>query len=309
MKLSPRFTLLVYVLAVGWASPLFRLANAPPLLAGGARIAIATLLLAPFSMGALRPAFADRRLLGKVLFAGLLLAAHFALWIPALSLTSIAASTVLVSMQPLFSAVLERLAFGARVAPRVALGAGAALAGTGVIAAGDLGQGDWLSSRALLGDLLSLAGAATAAAYFVLGRGARKQMPIGGYLLLVNATAAAALLAASAVRGEPWFAAGPGPAPDGWQGIDGSAFCWFLLLAVVPQLLGHGMANLTVRHYPVVVVNVAGLAEPILSSALVWWIFGDSVPASVWMGAPLVLAGMAAALTAPQPAGDAAGAE
>ena len=50
--------------------------------------------------------------------AGLLLAAHFSAWVPSLELTTVAASTVLCSTQPLLAAGLESRASAS--APRAA---------------------------------------------------------------------------------------------------------------------------------------------------------------------------------------------
>ena len=62
------------------------------------------------------------------------LGAHFGFWISSLDYTSVAASVVLVSTQPVFVAVLAYLLFGERTTPLSFLGIVVAIAGTALIA-------------------------------------------------------------------------------------------------------------------------------------------------------------------------------
>src|SRR5262249_5174568 len=149
---------------------------------------------------------------------------------------------------------------------RLIVGIGIAVAGAVILASGDFDAAKpLLGSKALLGDALSVAGAVFGAAYYVMGRALRDSLPLGGYLVLVNGSAAATLLLAGAAIGEPWFStSAPSESwlarselvPAGWSGIDGHALVFFLLLALVPHLLGHGCANVALRHMPATVVNV-----------------------------------------------------
>jgi drug/metabolite transporter (DMT)-like permease len=304
--ISPRLALLGFVLAIGWSSILFRLAGAPPLLAAGSRVAIATLLLLPFFA---RQAVAAVRAAPLGVFsavgAGALLSAHFAAWVPSLQLTTVAASTVLCSTQPLFAAGLEMAFLGERPTRRLLLGIVLGIVGTGVVCYADAGLGEAsLSPRALEGDLFALAGGFFAAGYYLVGRAVRRTMPLGGYLVWVNSSAAAALLLASLAIGEPWLHGGDPELPR-WQGINPTALGLFTLLALGPHLLGHGAANYAVRHLPAAVVNVAVLGEPILATLIAYPLFGElpkNVPLFVG-GAAVLLTGLVLALTPAGPKG------
>jgi drug/metabolite transporter (DMT)-like permease len=70
------------------------------------------------------------------------------------------------------------------------------------------------------------------------------------------------------------------------------AYLWFVLLAVVPQLLGHSMFNFALAHLSAVYVSVAALGEPVGATVLALVLLGE-VPGPVQViGAALVLAGI-----------------
>lgn len=301
--IGPRLALASFIFAIGWASPLFKLAGAPELLASGARVAIATIILLPFCWRDAHAGIRNPSAVWRAMLAGALLAAHFSVWVPSLQLTTVAASTLLVATEPLFAAAAESWLLRERLPRRLIAGIVISLGGTALVLSADfLGDPDAAAhafgGRALLGDALALTGALFGALYFVTGRSVRARIPVGGYLILVNGTAATLLLIGSLVRGEPWFATNA-QFPD-WHGINAGALGWFFLLATIPQLLGHGAANIAVRHYPATVVNLAVLSEPILASTLAYLLFRES-PRNIILfvsGGVVLLAGLVIALTA-----------
>src|SRR4028118_939068 len=134
------------------------------------RLAIASLLLLPawrnlrhtqLSPGALRYAGA----------AGVCLAVHFATWITSLSFTSIAASTTLVTTNPVWVALLSWLWFKEKPTRLTILGIGVAFVGGVLIGFGDMGAVT-SGSNPPLGNFLSLVGAWVASLWFRLGGGA-----------------------------------------------------------------------------------------------------------------------------------------
>src|SRR6266568_1222470 len=104
---------------------------------------------------------------------------------------------------------------------------GLAIAGAGLIAAGDWAEG----TNSLKGDVLALAGAVTMSLYHVIGRGLRRALPLPAYVLGVWSTAALTLAALCAV------------ARTGIVGYAPRTYAFLLALAVVPTLGGHGLVN------------------------------------------------------------------
>lgn len=88
---------------------------------------------------------------GQIISAGAFLALHYVLWFESLNFTSVASSTVLVCLQPLFSLALERFVSKQRVRAAALTGCVIALCGSVIIGAGDF----QISGKSLLGDVLA----------------------------------------------------------------------------------------------------------------------------------------------------------
>ena len=110
-------------------------------------------------MPARRPS-SRRTLLG---LAGVLFAGDLALWHWSIGFTSVANSTLLVNLAPIFVALGGRLLFGERFAYTFLVGMAVALAGTLLLVGGDLGLG----LRQLLGDTLAVLAALFYAGYIL----------------------------------------------------------------------------------------------------------------------------------------------
>ncbi|HUK12246.1 MAG TPA: DMT family transporter [Thermoanaerobaculaceae bacterium] len=276
MRARPAAGLAVGVLAISWGAPLARLADAAPLAVAMWRMTLAAVLILPFALarGALRVPPRHR---GAALLAGLLLGTHFGLWIPSLWLTSVSASVVLVTTQPLWVLLASPRFLGVRIRGRNVASFLLALAGVAIIAWGDF----HVSLRALAGDAMALAGAVAMAAYMVVGKRLRSEVPLPGYLAVVYAGAAVTLIAAVLLLRVP-------PAPR-------VALAWLPLLglALVPTLTGHTLLNWALAHLEAYRVNLAVLLEPVLASIWAWLFVGEAPPLHVLPGALLVLGALA----------------
>ncbi|MBI3449234.1 MAG: DMT family transporter [Acidobacteria bacterium] len=223
-----------------------------------------------------------RRAWLPILLAGSLLALHFATWIASLRYTSVGASVLLVSTQPIFGIALSRVFLRESASRATVAGVLVSLAGTALIAGGDLALGP----AHLLGDLLALAGAFFAAAYFLIGRTVRERVAFGTYLTGVYGAGACCLLAAALAAGELDRAA------------LGADWPWYLLMAAGPGVLGHGLLNWSVRRVRAYVVSAALLGEPVLATLYAWVIFGERPGAALAGGGALVVLGLIAVLRA-----------
>lgn len=254
-----------------WAAP------APPIAIAALRVAIAAALLCALGwreLGSLRRIPPRERPL--VALSGALLALHFGAWIASLSFTSTAASVALVCTSPIFAALFGAL-LGDRVARRELAGISVAAAGCAVLAGGDWRAG----GDALIGDGLALVGAASAAAYLVVGRRLRASVPLLPYLGAVNAVAAAALAITALAAGHDLAA------------LPGRSYLACAGAAVLASLIGHSLLNAAVRTTPAHLVALAVLGEPIGSSLIAWAAFGEQPPLHAALGGAVVLAGIA----------------
>jgi drug/metabolite transporter (DMT)-like permease len=276
---SPYLTLGLAVVCVSFGSILIRWAQAPALSVAFYRIFLASVFLAPFAAATAARSWPSLRAgeRGLLLGAGVALAVHFATWIASLSYTSVAASVLLVNTAPLFTLGFTRVFLRETIAP-VVLGATAiALAGAGLIAAGD-----WTGSAASLrGALLALAGAVTLSLYHVIGRGLRSALPLRAYVLAVWSTAAAALAVLALAGGAPLGGHPP------------RTVAALVALALVPTLFGHGLVNHSLRALPAPTVGLFLLGEPLCAALLAYFAFGETPGALTLAGGALVLAALA----------------
>lgn len=264
----------VAVCAVSWAAILIRLCDAPSLGIAFYRLLFSSVILLPWGVAA-REGW-SRRTVGMAAAAGALLALHFATWISSLSYTSVASSVMLVSTQPVFTALLGPFFLRERPGLKGLAAMALCIGGVVFLAGGDLRLG----GRALIGDGLALAGALTASLYLMIGRRLRDRIPFGRYLLLVYgaATVVLGILAlAGGVRmsGYPMLT---------WWCIAG--------LAVGPNLLGHGLLNWSVRRLRAFTVGVTILGEPILATLYAAVLFSEFPGAAFYGGSVLIAAGI-----------------
>ncbi|MFW6200395.1 MAG: DMT family transporter [Gemmatimonadota bacterium] len=286
----PAGALLVAVLAISWAGPLVRLSSAPAVAVAAWRL-ILTMGFLVVILGWRRSLFKGVRLRARdwllAVASGFLLAAHFWTWFASVRYTSIAHAVVLVSTYPFWIAVLSAPFLGERPSGREWAGIGIAVAGTGVIAWGDVGGAGpdafGFGEGALLGDLLALAAALLVAGYFTIGRGLRQRLDLWGYVALVYGVAAVALAAATFVS--------PGVAFTGYPTAD---WLIFLALAAGPMMLGHTGINYAIRYMPAYAANLAILAEAVGATLIAWFLPGirETPTALTLVGGGLVLVGI-----------------
>jgi len=275
--------LAVGIAAISTSPILVRAAAMPALALAFWRCLAGAALLAPFAWrGRAWPI--GRAEATRLLAAGAFLAVHFALFNASLSFTTVASSATLVSCSPLFVGLGGRL-LGEPPTRRAWLGIALAVAGAAVIGLGDAG-GIQVGGRALLGDALAFAGSAAMAGYLLLGRVARRRLPLSTYAATVYGVAATVLLPACLLTGA---------ALGGYR-----AGSWLALAAIVagPQLLGHTVFNGLLASVSATVVAVAILTEPVGATALAGLLLDELPAGAFWLGAPLVLAGVWLAATA-----------
>lgn len=284
--MSPRHLgLLAFgVLAVSSSAILIRLADAPPFAIAFYRNGMAAAILLPIALLRHRDEF--RRMTSRewrvALVAGVALTTHFALWVPSVTLTTVAASTVLVTTGPVWVALLGWLFLKERISARGVAGIGLSLTGALVISGGDFGS----SPDALLGDVMALGGAMAAAVYVLGGRNLRPKVSLSTYTGIVYGIATVLLGAMMLATGTPFG----GFEPEVW-GL-------FALMTLGPQIGGHTVFNYLLAHLEAVVVAIAVTAEPVGASLLALVFLSERPGAGVLVGGAVILTGVYLAISA-----------
>lgn len=280
-KVSPYVVLAGGVLAVSSASTLIRFAQAEvhSLAVAAWRMTFAALLLALPAVSLCRAEWRalDRRAWAWLFGAGLFLAVHFAAWITSLAMTTVAASVVLVTMNPLFVGLASWLIWHERLKRDTVLGIALGIGGALLIALGDAQSS---GAHRLIGDALALLGALAASSYFLVGRQLRARLSLLGYVFPVYGTAALGLMLFALFNRVPL------------SGYSPRAWLWLLLLALIPQVIGHTTLNWALKHLTATFVTLAVLGEPLLSALLAWGILHETPPLLTLLGGGCVLAGI-----------------
>ncbi|MBN1264577.1 MAG: DMT family transporter [Anaerolineales bacterium] len=231
----------------------------------------------------------DRHSIRMGILSGFFLSVHFATWITSLEYTTITSSVVLVTTSPLFVAALSPILLKEKIRSWTILGLFFAFSGAALIAAADsrvslatlqsLNPAN-LTRRAVTGDFLALAGAAAGAGYILIGRDLRKRISLLPYITISYSSAAVILLGMALLFHQPIMAYPP------------ETFLWFLLLALIPQLIAHSSMNWALRFLPAAFVSISLLGEPIGTSILAYIIFQELPARLTLVGASLIFLGI-----------------
>lgn len=287
------FTLAGGILAVSTSAPLVRLAMMAAMaqtvgfsfVLAALRLSFATVMLLPAwrSVAQRKPTPVAMR---YAIAAGITLAIHFATWITSLAFTSIAASTALVTTNPVWVALLSWVWLGEKPTRKVLLGTGIALTGGLLIGLGGTDPSA-TGSQPLLGDGLALVGAWMVSLYFLLGREAQRNgLSLGGYVAIAYSVAAIMLLPLPLLAGTDY------------TGYSPIVYGYIFLTALLPQIVGHTSFNWAVRWMSPTVVTLAILFEPVLASLMGFVLFKEVPDGSVLIGALVLLLGVAIAAVA-----------
>jgi drug/metabolite transporter (DMT)-like permease len=279
--------LLLAVLGVSLSGPLVRLSDAHPIAIAVWRLIFSLAIIAvPLiaRAGWKQWRALDARMLGLAALGGVLLALHFWSWNSSVGMTTIAASVVLVNIQPLIVGLLSAGWLGESPTRQQWAGIGVAMLGAVIVVAPDLLQSGGLSltGRAAVGDALALAGAVTAAGYYTIGRRLRVTLDLWAYAALVYGSC---LITLVLIAGALGISLGPFPARE---------YEIFALLALGPMLFGHTGMNWALRHVRAYQVNVVLLGEPIFATLIAAFLPGiRERPTMVTLvGGVVVLAGI-----------------
>jgi drug/metabolite transporter (DMT)-like permease len=282
------------LIGISFAGPLVRLSHAHPLTIAIWRLGFSLIIVAVALLltGTWRQWNRLDRRSGLIAGgAGVMLAIHFWAWNSSIALTSVAASVVLVNTQPALVALLSAGWLREPPTRRQWAGIAVAMCGAAIVALPDLaGGGSSVSPRALLGDVLALAGAATGACYFVAGRRLRSTLDIWPYVGVVYGTCFVVLLMFAAAVHAPVLGQPP-------RDIE-----IFLALAIGPMILGHTGLNWALKYLPAYVVNLTLLGEPVGATLLAAALpsIREVPPAATFAGGALILLGVYAAARAPR---------
>jgi len=277
-RIHPYIPIIIGVISISLSAILVKLAQADAGVIAFYRMLFSVLIMCPVFFYKYIPEIKELSKRDWIfsLIAGVFLAAHFILWFESLKYTSVASSTVLVTLQPLFAFVGTYLFFKERLSIKTIISGIIAIMGSVLISWGDFK----VNGTALYGDILALIACALITGYLLLGQDVRQRISLVTYTMVVYSSSAVCIFFYVIVKGESF-----GPYPT-------MTWIWFLLLAIIPNLLGHTLFNWAVKWVSTNVISISVLFEPIGAAILAYFVFAEKLIATQIIGGIIVIVGL-----------------
>ena len=208
--------------------------------------------------------------------SGALLAVHWVMWFESLRYTSVASSTVLVSLQPLFSILWGWLLLHETVSRQGMAGVFLAIAGSVIIGWGDF----QVSGTAFWGDILSFASAGVISLHFLFGQLLRKELNVLPYTTVCYSASTLCLAIYVMVTGQRFI------------GYSLQTWGCFLGLALFATVGGQCVFNLLLKYLPATAVTMGILGEPVGTIILAFLLFGEGIVLQQGLGMFCILVGL-----------------
>jgi len=266
------------VISVSLSAVFVKLSSAEPAVIAFYRMLFSVLIMSPIFLLKYK---SELKLLQKrdwlfSIVAGVFLAFHFILWFKSLNYTSVASSTVLVTLQPIFAFIGTYLFFKEKVAFQSIVAVIVAIGGSLLISWGDFR----VSGDALYGDVLALIACAFITGYLLFGQDVRKRLSLMTYTMVVYSVSTITLFFYVLFMGQSF---GPYESND---------WFWFVLLAIIPNLLGHTLFNWSLKWVSTNTISIAILFEPVGAAILAFFIFNENLILSQVIGGVIVILGI-----------------
>ena len=255
---KPYIALFISIISVSFAAIFIVSCDAPALSIAFYRLLFTTLLILPFVLLHKKTRGEILNLQRSTFFImcgiGIILAAHFALWISSLELTSVASSVILVTAHPLLVGPVSHFFLKERLSAVNTTGIVLSVVGVIILVYGNYGFVSGLDT--IEGNILAILGGIAAGLYILGGRKIRKTVSIGSYALVVYSVGTIILFIICLFFNAPVI------------NLSLRDYGIIFLMAVVAGIFGHTLYNWSLEHIRASVASVVLLGEPIGSSLL-----------------------------------------
>jgi drug/metabolite transporter (DMT)-like permease len=201
------------------------------------------------------------QIIGQLVLAGCFLAADFGLWATAMTQTSIATSTLLSNLTPIFTSLGAWVIWRKQLDRRFLIGMAVAVGCTLLIGLGDLfrvGSGQ-------VGDAIALLGASAYGGYLLVIEQLRHKVSV--FMILLWSSAVAAVITFPIAC---WTTGAIFPVTlPGWLAVIG--------LAVICQVIGQGLLAYSLDKLSSGFIAIVLLLDPVLAAFGGWICFSESI--------------------------------
>jgi drug/metabolite transporter (DMT)-like permease len=262
-------------------APIFvRLSDTGPVASAFWRVALATPVLWLWALRVAPGASAEataRSPISPLFWAGIFFALDLGVWHWSIVWTSVANSTLLANLAPIFVTLAGWLLWRQRVSRTFLVGMTVAIAGMFVLVGPNFGVG----GPRLWGDALGALTGVFYAAYMLAIKAARDAGISTARLMAWSTTITAIALFPVAIL-----------SPQPFMPASAAAWLPLLALALVSQSLGQGLIAYAFAHLPASLSSVSLLIQPVVAALAAWALFGEAVGAAQLIGGAIVLTGI-----------------
>jgi drug/metabolite transporter (DMT)-like permease len=208
--------------------------------------------------------------------AGAFFAADLAVWHQSIRFTSVANSTLLANLAPIFVTAGSVWLFGDRVNRRFIGGLALALCGSALLVASSF----TISLQTVGGDVLGMITAVFYAGYLLTVSRQRRGTSTIELMWWSTLACAVVLLPVTLATGETLWP----QSAHGWAVLIG--------LALVSQVAGQGLIAWAMAHLPAAFSSVSLLVQPVAAAVLAWLLLAEPFGTLQALGGAVVLAGI-----------------
>lgn len=276
------------VFALSTSAIFVKLADAPAAIIAFYRLFFAALILLPLLLfnqnNRSELKTITRRQWGFGFISGLFLAAHYVLWFESLQYTSVASSTVIVTLQPLFSMIGGYFLFKERFTRGAVIGCLIAISGSIVIGWQDFK----ISGEALYGDILAFIAAGIITAYFFISQYVRKDLSLIPYSIISYGSSACFLGVFAYMQNESFIH------------YSMQTWLYFFGLAFIATILGQTIFNWLLKWMSATAISMSILGETIGTCILAYFILNETISLQQGLGITVIFIGLALFLMQPK---------
>ncbi|WNB90195.1 DMT family transporter [Bacillus sp. NEB1478] len=277
LKVPVFIPIIIGIIAISFSSIFVKWSSAPVSVQAMYRLLITLILMIPF---VLKQSNWLKKITikeyGLLILSGTFLAFHFLFWMGSLKLTTVASSTILLSLQPVFVMVGAYLLFKEKTTKPALMSMLVAIIGAILIGWGDIG----ISFTNIKGDILSVLGTIVVAIHMLIGQSLLKSIPSTLYSFIVFLAAVIVFTIYNLTLHIPM---------TGYSRIDWGIF---ILLAIVPTVFGHVLFNWLLKRVTAATISMAILGEPVGASLLAIILLNETLSFTQCIGGLIVLLGL-----------------
>lgn len=263
------------IIAGAQSGNLVRLGTASPFAIATYRLLLAGILMSLLAGRQLKQLAALTKGQWALLAASALgLGLHFITWITAVQNTTVANAAILFATNPIFTSIGAIFFFKEKFSRRAIVALLLGIAGTIVISMGDIS----IEQSHLYGDLMALICALFFTSYFLMGKSLRSHLDTTVYVAAIYLLAGIAGVILMAIIKVPFV------------GYDNQTYLCFLLMALIPTMIGHTGINYANGYMKASTVSIATLAEVPIAALVAAAAWGEKVTWAIGLGFILVTA-------------------